>query len=145
MMFTITTFDATVLATARRRALGAAFGLMLAAGTLLPGSAIAQAAPDDAPADGGMVLHGCVVTVDDDGVVFRVSGTGAGPDHLLHISTAGASGYDPATSADACGAIVVYQQDGVWYAESVSVTRDDDGDVTVNHNSGSRPVGPRGR
>ena len=44
-----------------------------------------------------------------------------------------------------CGAIVVYQQDGVWYAESISVTRDEDGEVTVDRDSGSRPVGPRGR
>ena len=144
-MFTTTILATTMFSTTRRQLLGAAFGLALAAGTVLPGSAVAQAAPEAAPADGGMVLHGCVVTVDDDGVVFRVSGAGAGPDRLIHVSMAGASGYDPATSADACGAIVVYQQDGVWYAESVSVTRDDDGDVTVNHNSGSRPVGPRGR
>jgi hypothetical protein len=138
-MFTPSTFTIT-----RRQLTSAAFGLALAVGTLLPGSATAQAAPDDAPAN-GMVLHGCVITTDDDGVVFRVSGTGAGPERVIHISTAGLSDYDPATTVDACGAIVVYQQDGVWYAESISVTRDDDGNVTVNQNSGSRPAGPRGR
>jgi hypothetical protein len=144
-MFSITTFGIRAFAATWRQVMGGAFGLALAAGMLLPGSAVAQAAPEGAPADGGMVLHGCVVTTEDGGVVFRVSGAGAGPDRLVHVNTSGVSDFDPATSADACGAIVVYQQDGVWYAESVSVTRDEDGDVTVNHTSGTRPVGPRGR
>src|SRR3954463_10501536 len=127
----------------KRQMMSAAFGLILAVGTLLPGSATAQAAPDEAPTDQGMVLHGCVITAGDDEVVFRVGGTGVG--RVLHVKTTAIADYDPATTADACGAIVVYQQDDVWYAESISVTRDEDGDVTVNQHSGSRPVGPRGR
>jgi hypothetical protein len=64
---------------------------------------------------------------------------------MVHVKTTAIPDYDPATTADGCGAIVVYQQDGVWYAESISVTRDENGEVTVDRNSGSRPVGPRGR
>jgi hypothetical protein len=131
----------------KRQLTSAAFGLLLAVGTLFPGSATAQAAPGEAPAEAqGMVLHGCVITAGEDEVIFRVSGTGVGAGgRVVHIKTAAIPDYDPATTADGCGAIVVYQEDGVWYAESMSVTRDEDGDVTVNQNSGSRPVGPRGR
>jgi len=131
----------------KRQLTSAAFGLLLAVGTLIPGSATAQAAPEEAPSEAqGMALHGCVITAGEDEVIFRVSGTGiGGGGRVIHIKTAAIPGYDPATTADGCGAIVVYQQDGVWYAESISVTRDEDGDVTVNQNSGSRPVGPRGR
>ena len=92
-----------------------------------------------------MVLHGCVITVGEDDVVFRVAGTGVGGGRTIHIKTSAIPDYDPATTADACGAIVVYQQDGMWYAESISVTRDEDGDIDVNQNSGTRPVGPRFR
>ena len=92
-----------------------------------------------------MVLHGCVITVDEDTVVFRVGGTGVGNGRVYHVKTSAIPDYDPATTADACGALVVYQEDGVWYAESISVTRDDDGNVETHRNSGSRPVGPRGR
>ncbi|MFN8633220.1 MAG: hypothetical protein U0893_05135 [Chloroflexota bacterium] len=127
----------------KRQFTSAAFGLLLAVGTLVPVGGTALAAPAEAQ---GMVLHGCVITAGDDEVVFRVSGTGVGgAGRVIHVKTAAIPDYDPATTADACGAIVVYQEDGVWYAESISVTRDDDGDVTVNQNSGSRPVGPRGR
>jgi len=131
----------------KRQLTSAAFGLILAVGTLMPGSATAQAAPEDATAElQGMVLHGCVITVGDDEVVFRTRGTAVGGEGgVFHIKTTAIPDYDPATTADACGAIVVHQEDGVWYAESISVTRDEDGDVTVNQNSGSRPVGPRGR
>ena len=136
----------------QRQFTSAAFGLLLALGTLLPGSATAaQAAPPEAPGEApteaqGMVLHGCVITAGEDEVLFRVSGTGiGGGGRVVHIKTAAIPDYDPATTADACGAIVVYQQDGVWYAESIAVTRDEDGDVTVTRNEGSRPVGPRGR
>jgi hypothetical protein len=34
----------------------------------------------------------------------------------------------------------VYEQDGVWYAESIGVTRDEDGEVTVDQTGGSRPL-----
>ena len=136
----------------KRQLTGAAFGVLLAVGTLLPGSATAaQAAPTEAPSDApaeaqGMVLHGCVITAGEDEVIFRVSGTGIGVGgRVVHVKTAAIPDYHPATTADACGAIVVYQQDGVWYAESISVTRDEDGEVTVDRDSGSRPVGPRGR
>lgn len=134
----------------KRYLTSAAFGLMLTVGTLIPGGATAQAAPADAPANApveqGMVLHGCVITAGDDEVVFRTGGTAVGGDgRVLHVKTAAIPDYDPATTADGCGAIVVYQQDGVWYAESISVTRDESGEVTVDRNSGSRPVGPRGR
>jgi len=132
----------------KRQMMSAAFGLLLAAGTLLPlpATATAQAAPEEAPAEAqGMVLHGCVITVGEDEVVFRVAGTGVGDGRVVHIKTAAIPDYDPATTADACGAIVVYQQDGVWYAESISVTRDENGEVDVTQNSGSRPVGPRFR
>src|SRR4051812_47797470 len=88
--------------TMKRQMMGAAFGLILAVGTLLPGSATAQAAPDEAPADQGMVLHGCVITAGDDEVVFRVGGAGVGGGRVLHVKTAGISDYDPATTADAC-------------------------------------------
>ena len=64
---------------------------------------------------------------------------------MYHVKTTAIPDYDPATTADACGALVVYQEDGVWYAESISVTRDENGEVEVNRGSGSRPVGPRGR
>ena len=133
-----------------RQLTGAAFGLLLAVGTLIPGSATAQAAPADAPTEPpaeaqGMVLHGCVITADADTVVFRVGGTGIGNGRVYHVKTSAIPDYDRATTADACGALVVYQEDGVWYAESISVTRDEDGDVQVHQNSGSRPVGPRGR
>lgn len=134
----------------KRQITGAAFGLLLAVSTILPGSATAQAAPADAPAEApteaqGMVLHGCIITAGEDTVVFRVGGTGIGNGRTYHIKTSAIPDYDPATTADACGAIVVYQEDGVWYAESISVTRDENGEVEVNQNSGSRPVGPRGR
>jgi hypothetical protein len=134
----------------KRQLTGAAFGLLLAVGTLIPGSATAQAAPADAPTESpaeaqGMVLHGCVITADADTVVFRVGGTGIGNGRVYHVKTSAIPDYDPSTTADACGALVVYQEDGVWYAESISVTRDEDGEVQVNQNSGSRPVGPRGR
>ena len=131
----------------KRQLTSAAFGLLLAAGTLIPSSGTALAAPAEAPAQAqGMVLHGCVITAGEDEVIFRVSrgGIGAGG-RVVHIKTAAIPDYDPATTADGCGAIVVYQQDGVWYAESMSVTRDEDGEVTVDQNSGSRPVGPRFR
>ena len=131
----------------KRLVTSAAFGLLLAVGTLLPGGGTALAAPNEAPAEAqGMVLHGCVITAGEDEVIFRVSGGGIGAGgRVVHIKTAAIPDYDPATTADACGAIVVYEQDGVWYAESISVTRDEDGEVTVDQNSGSRPVGPRGR
>lgn len=92
-----------------------------------------------------MVIHGCVITAGEDTLVVRVGGTGVGAGRTMHINTSAVPNYDPATTADGCGAIVVYQEDGVWYAESISVTRDEGGNVTVNQNSGSRPVGPRGR
>ena len=93
-----------------------------------------------------MVLRGCVITSSDDEVVFRVHGTGVGGGgRILHIKTTAIPDYDPSTTADACGAIVVYQEDDVWYAESISVTRDEDGEVTVEQHSGSRPVRPRDR
>jgi hypothetical protein len=131
----------------KRQLTSIAFGLVLTVGTLMPGSATAQAAPEDAPAEAqGMVLHGCVINVGEDEVVFRTGGTAiGGGGRVFHVKTTAIPDYDPATTADACGAIVIYQQDDVWYAESISVTRDEDGDVTVNQNSGSRPVGPRGR
>jgi hypothetical protein len=135
----------------KRQITGAALGLLIAVGTLLPGSAkAAQAAPCEAPAGApaeaqGMVVHGCVITAGEDTVVFRVSGTGVGGGRTMHIKTSNIPNYDPATTADGCGAIVVYQEDGVWYAESISVTRNEQGDVQVNQNSGSRPVGPRQR
>ena len=136
----------------KRRLTSAAFGVLLAVGTLLPGSATAaQAAPTEVPSESpaeaqGMVLHGCVITAGEDEIIFRVSGTGIGAGgRVVHVKTAAIPDYDPSTTADACGAIVVYQQDGVWYAESISVTRDEDGEVTVDRDSGSRPVGPRGR
>ena len=123
----------------KRQLTSAAFGVLLAVGTLLPASATAaQAAPTEAPSDApaeaqGMVLHGCVITAGEDEVIFRVSGTGIGAGgRVIHVKTAAIPDYDPATTADACGAIVVYQQDGVWYAESISVTRDEDGEVTVD-------------
>ena len=136
----------------KRYLTSAAFGALLAVGTLMPGSATAaQAAPaeapSEAPAEGqGVVLHGCIITPGEDELIFRVGGTGLGAGgRVVHVKTAAIPDYDPATTADACGAIVVYQQDGVWYAESISVTRDADGEVTVDQNSGTRPVGPRGR
>ncbi len=43
-MFTTTILATTMFSTTRRQLLGAAFGLALAAGTVLPGSAVAQAA-----------------------------------------------------------------------------------------------------
>jgi len=130
----------------KRRLTSAACGLLLAVATLIPGSATAQAAPNEAPNEAqGMVLRGCVITVGEDEVVFRVYGTGVNDGRIIHIKTTAMPDYDPATTADACGAIVVYQQDDVWYAESIAVTRDEDGEVEVVRNSGSRPVGPRGR
>jgi hypothetical protein len=127
----------------KRSIASATFGLLLAVGTMIPGGATAQAAPANAQ---GMVLHGCVITTADDEVVFRVSGAGAGAGgRMVHIKTTAIPDYDPATTADGCGAIVVYQEDGVWYAESISVTRDEDGEVTVEQNSGSRPVPDRPR
>ena len=131
----------------KRQLTSMAFGLVLTVGTLVPGSATAQAAPEDAPAETqGMVLHGCVITAGEDEVIFRTGGTAiGGGGRVYHVKTAAIPDYDPATTADGCGALVVYQEDGVWYAESISVTRDDSGNVTVNQNSGSRPVRPRGR
>jgi hypothetical protein len=132
--------------TMKRQMIGAAFGLMLAVGSLIPGSATAQAAPEEAPVEQGMVLHGCVITAGEDEVVFRTGGSAVGAGgRTMHVKTSAIPDYDPSTTADGCGAIVVYQQDGVWYAESISVTRDESGEVTVDRNSGSRPVGPRGR
>lgn len=129
----------------KRQITGAAFGLLLALGTLVSGGTTAHAAAQEAPAEQGMVMHGCVITAGEDEVVFRVGGTAAGGGKVMHVKTTAIPNYDPATTADACGAIVVYQEDGVWYAQSISVTRDDSGNVEVNQNSGSRPAGPRGR
>ena len=129
----------------KRQLTGLAFGALLTIGTFIQGSGTALAAPVDAPSQAqGMVLHGCVITAGEDEVVFRVSGSGVGAGgRVVHVKTAAIPDYDPATIADGCGAVVVYQQDGVWYAESMSVRRDEDGEVTVDQNSGSRPVGPR--
>ena len=132
----------------KRQLTGLAAGALLTIGTFIPGTGTALAAPVEAPAQAqGMVLHGCVITAGEDEVVFRVSGSGVGAGgRVVHIKTAAIPEYDPATTADGCGAIVVYQQDGVWYAESMSVTRDEDGEVTVAQHSGAtRPVGPRSR
>ena len=131
----------------KRHLTSAAFGVFLTIGTLLMGGGIALAAPTAGPAEAqGVVLHGCVITAGEDEVIFRVSGTGIGAaGRMIHVKTAAIPDYVPATTADACGAIVVYEQGGVWYAESISVTRDEHGEVTVDQNSGSRPVGPRFR
>jgi hypothetical protein len=133
----------------KRQITGAVFGL-LALGTFIPGSATVHTAPADAPTESpaeaqGMVLHDGVLTGGEDTVVFRVGGTGVGNDRYYHFETTAIPNDDPSTTADACGTLVVYQEDGVWYAESISLTRLEDGEVEVNRHSGSRPVGPRGR
>jgi hypothetical protein len=112
----------------------------LALGLVLGTTAFTTASPAAAQSSNGVVLHGCVITAGDDYVVVRASGAGGGPNGVFRIQTSNAVNYDPATTQDACGAIVIYQQDGVWYAESFSVTRDDSGEIETNSNSGSRPV-----
>lgn len=134
-----------------RQISGAALGLVIAIASLLSASATAALAapyesPTSAPAEAqGMVVHGCVVTVGDDYLVIRTGGAGVGDGRTMHVKTTLIPNYDPATTADGCGAIVAYQEDGVWYAASISVTRNEQGEVTTNQNSGSRPVGPRQR
>jgi hypothetical protein len=120
--------------TMKRQFAALALGLVLGTTTFSPASpALAQ------PSD-GVVLHGCVITAGDDYVVVRAGGAGGGPNGLFRVETSTAVNYEPATTQDACGAIVVYQEDGVWYAESFSVSRDESGEVQTNTNSGSRPV-----
>ena len=90
--------------------------------------------------DRGMVLHGCVVVAPDGTLVVTTGGAARGP----RGGAAGQETYHVQVPADVegavqdgCGAVAVYEQDGVWYAKSISVTPNGDGTADVASTSAS--------
>jgi hypothetical protein len=106
---------------------------------------IGGAQPALADVDNVVTLHGCVVTVGDDYVVIRGGTSGAGPNGFYRLSLTAATAIDAPTTEDACIVAVAYEQDGVWYAQSITVDRDENGEVQVTEREGSRPAPGRPR
>jgi hypothetical protein len=109
----------------KRQLLRAALGLAMVVGS---GFSVSPASAE------GIVLHGCVAVVDDDTFVVSTGTSGHGP----HGAGAAHRTYEvqiPEGSelqgqvSNGCGAIAMYEQDGVWYAQSVLVSGDGEGNL----------------
>jgi hypothetical protein len=76
-------------------------------------------------------FHGCIVTIDDEYVVMRTQGAGRGPNGLHRFTRSAATEVDPAVDDDACVAVVAWQENGEWYAASITAEHDGDGNVEI--------------
>jgi hypothetical protein len=116
----------------RRQLLGAALGLLMVFGSV--GTSAAE------EGDKGMVLNGCVVVTADGSLVVTTGSTAAGPRGAAHnqdtyvVQIPEGSPVE-GTVQNGCGAVAVYQVDGVWYAKSVTVTPNGDGSAQVQTTS----------
>ena len=112
----------------KRRLMALALGLTLAASTLPAASPAAAQVP-------GMVLYGCVAVQPDGSLLVSTGGAGRGMqgDGNSGHDTRSVQvppGFDTSTINNGCGLVVVYEQDGVWYAQTVQVTGDGEGNLT---------------
>lgn len=95
-------------------------------------TALVPAAPVAADDLGNWVtFHGCIVTIDDDVVVMRVRGAGRGPAGLQAFARNEATQIDGDVTNDACVAVAAWQEDGQWYAASITAEHDGDGTINV--------------
>jgi hypothetical protein len=76
-------------------------------------------------------FHGCIVTINDEYVVVRAQGVGRGPDGLHRFARSATTQVDPAVDDDACVAVVAWQENGEWYAASITAEHDGDGTVEI--------------
>jgi hypothetical protein len=109
-----------------------ALGMALAG--LLVGPVLPVAADEEqqtVEVENWTTFHGCIVTIDDEYVVMRAHGAGRGPNGVHRFTRSAATTVDPAVDDDACVAVVAWQENGEWYAASITAESDGDGTVEI--------------